>query len=84
MPHIGAAMSNGAIVDINIGGVLGRGAGILSRNIVSFGSLSVLFMLVPFGFGQFMGIGVTPMTEVSVFGIVTLIVLWILLYFLLF
>ena len=84
MPYIGAAMSNGTITDFHIGSVLGRGAGVLSRNLVSFGSLSVLFMLVPYGFGQMMGIGVTVVSEISVFAFATLIVLWLLLYFLLF
>jgi hypothetical protein len=77
-------MSNGAMTELNIGGVLARGAGVLSRNLMSFGSLSVLFMLIPFGFGQFMGVGSAAVGETSVFAIVTLIVLWILLYFLLF
>jgi hypothetical protein len=77
-------MSNGAITDFNIGGILRRGVEVLGRNLSTFGSLSALFMLVPFGLGQIMGVGVKAISDVSVFAVATWVVLWILLYFLLF
>ncbi len=45
-------MSNGAITDFKIGDILLRGFEVLGRNAATFGTLSVLFMLVPFGAGH--------------------------------
>ncbi len=77
-------MSNGAITDFNIGGILGRGVEVLGRNLATFGSLSVLFMLLPFVSGQMMGFGFGIENGVSTIAIAALVLLWVLLYFLLF
>ncbi len=77
-------MSNGAITDFNIGGILGRGAEVLRRNLATFGTLSVLFMLPPFVSGQLMGFGFGVESGVSTIAITALVLLWVLLYFLLF
>ncbi len=77
-------MSNGAITDINIGGILGRGAEVLGRNLATFGTLSALFMLLPFVSGLMMGFGFEFDGGVSAIAIGALVLLWILLYFLLF
>ncbi len=77
-------MSNGAITDINIGDILGRGVEVLGHNIATFGSLSALFMLLPFVSGVMMGFGVEFISDVSAIAIGALVLLWILLYFLLF
>ncbi len=77
-------MSNGAITDFNIGGILSRGVEVLGRNLATFGTLSVLFMLLPFVSGQMMGFGFGIESGVSTIAIAALVLLWILLYFLLF
>lgn len=77
-------MSNGAISNFSIGGILARGVQVLGRNLVPFGTLSGLFMLPPFVIGLMIGSGnQSPITEPKI-GMVALIALWILLYFLLF
>ena len=75
-------MTNGAITDFNIGVILTRGVEVLGRNLPTFGTLSVLFMLAPFVSGQMMQFG--PESGVSAVAITALSVVWVLLYFLLF
>ncbi len=78
-------MSNGVITDINIGGILRRGMEVLGRNFATFGTLSALFMLLPFVSGLMMEFGFEfDGGNVSVVAIGALVLLWILLYFLLF
>ncbi len=83
-------MSNGAITDFNIGGILGRGFEVLSRNLATFGSLSALFMLPPFVFGLTLKFGLGIESGVVVvqgpgeIAVASLVLLWVLLYFLLF
>ncbi len=77
-------MSNGAITDFSIGGILQRGVEVLGRNLSTFGTLSVLFMLLPFVSGQMMGFGFGIESGVSIFAVAALVLLWVLLYFLLF
>ncbi len=76
-------MSNGAITDFKIGGILVRGFEVLRRNAATFGTLSVLFMLVPFGAGLMImsGVGAGGGGAVAFY---VLVVVWIVLYFLLF
>ena len=86
-------MSNGGISTFSIGGILVRGLEVLRGNVASFGTLSALFMLPPFVLGLMFGAGggrlmietelQAQLTAPSI-GIVALILLWILLYFLLF
>ncbi len=76
-------MSNGAITDFKIGDILVRGFEVLRRNATTFGTLSVLFMLVPFGAGLMMVTRVVAGGGGAV-AFYALIVLWIVLYFLLF
>ena len=77
-------MSNGSVTDFNIGGILQRGADVLGRNFATFGTLSALFMLLPFVSGLMMDFGLEVDGGVSVFAIGTLVMLWVMLYFLLF
>lgn len=77
-------MSNGSVTDFNIGGILQRGAEVLGRNFATFGTLSALFMLLPFVSGLMMDFGLEVDGGVSVFAIGTLVMLWVMLYFLLF
>ncbi len=84
MPRFGAAMSNAAITDFKIGDILVRGFEILGRNAATFGTLAVLFMLVPFGAGLMIRTGLEIESGVSAIAFSALVVLWILLYFLLF
>ena len=77
-------MSNGAITNINIGGILGRAVEILGRNLATFGTLSALFMLLPFISGLMIGFGFEIDSGLPAIAIAALVLLWILLYFLLF
>lgn len=77
-------MSNGSVTDFNIGGILQRGVEVLGRNFATFGTLSALFMLLPFVSGLMMDFGLEVDGGVSVFAIGTLVMLWVMLYFLLF
>ena len=77
-------MSNGAITDFSIGGILRRGVEVLGRNLSTFGTLSVLFMLLPFVSGQMMGFGLGIESGVSAIAVAAQVLLWVLLYFLLF
>ena len=77
-------MSNGSVTDFNIGGILQRGMEVLGRNFATFGTLSALFMLLPFVSGLMMDFGLEVDGGVSVFAIGTLVMLWVMLYFLLF
>ncbi len=77
-------MSNGTITNFSIGGILARGAQVLRRNLVSFGTLSGLFLLPPFVVGLMIGTGFQAQFAEPTIGMVALYLLWILLYVLLF
>lgn len=77
-------MSNSSVVDFSIGGILQRGVEVLSQNFATFGTLSALFMLLPFVSGVAMGNHFEVDGTVSVFAIGSLAMLWVMLYFLLF
>ena len=77
-------MSNGSIADFSIGGILQRGVEVLGHNFATFGTLSALFMLLPFVLSAIMGTHFEVDGSVSVFAIGTLAMLWVMLYFLLF
>jgi len=77
-------MSNGATTDFKLSVILVRSAEVLGRNLATFGTLSAMFMLLPFVSGLMIGSGLDIVGGVSAIAIGALVLLWVLLYFLLF
>lgn len=86
-------MSNGGVATFSIGRVLSRGFEVLRRNAASFGTLAAMFTLPPLLFGLFGGVetayiephpGDRDGAATFSVGIVALVLLWVMLYFLVF
>ncbi len=82
---IGAAMSNGQITEFRIGSILRRSLGVLGNNLVPFGVLSIVFLAPPFvlPFLLVRLFGDPDAVAVVVAGTLSVLLVWILMYFLL-